>query len=781
MSHVFHIAPNPISVYKNGLLSPQSLYELDKQLFHEITFKGYENRTKSYLKKSSITDEDVLAYLNSPKRSPCTSRSIFFAFDTVENMQYINTSGTEYKLDIKSIKKYSIDDPILVLSKNMTKISWNEFEYNFDKYVKQAKQGALKQPDKYLRYKYILHFAVDCNNIPFRELIKTNNTKHISFPEEEIDNLSKSDSLYTHRVSSEYALYHIGDIVKTPWNKIYKITQRLEITNVKDSPLYKYLTNDQIKLISKYKQIAVLKLETIDNHVYSDVSMFKNVFNTNSLYKEPSTKNVQYLDQLRSLKLDNNKIIVGASASLVALDIKKEPNRDLDICIEQKYKTELLKKGILKEQYEDGFLHQIFPGTEIDAGRVDAPINYDFVSSIGTMKLDEFTFTNLPGLFRFYAWLRDNAPSEKHYQKRLVQLKMLTEYVSSVLDHKCYHSSPVSNLKEINARIAWSYKSRGPLVFASQSPIFSLLFGAKWNDSIFDLSWKITDVGFNPEIIFTLKQKIKYSEYDTPFSLYELSDVGFEQLLGEDCGTSYGHPMVEIVNSSKSVQVQKEFKFKSWIEAVLQLDKIGVIKFNNKQNLIVDVVKSNENIHNYNSMSQSKLINPIGGITMASIFDNYRAPRMTDATVEDPDYSEAELTTVEPEEEASKEEKDQVEMEGSTEALATLLANKQKIVTLRRDVAKRINKLSRLYRALKDDSRSFGRGRLSSSMKVILMEEGVVDSEIISDSAADDAKDALDESAPSEIAEKGATEEELAKASMRAQHKVLMSIYKTLK
>lgn len=163
---------------------------------------------------------------------------------------------------------------------------------------------------------------------------------------------------------------------------------------------------------------------------------------------------------------------------------------------------------------------------------------------------------------------------------------------------------------------------------------------------------------------------------------------------------------------------------------------------------------------------------------MASIFGGYK-PHMTDATVSDPDYSESELQTVEPEEDAKSEEKNQVEFEESdapaSESLTLLKLNRGRIKTLRTDIGRKINKLARLYRAMKED------GGLTYSMKVILLEEGVVDSEIIGDSAAEDAKDAAQESEPSEIAEKGATEEELAKASLKAQHAALMSIYKKLK
>ena len=163
------------------------------------------------------------------------------------------------------------------------------------------------------------------------------------------------------------------------------------------------------------------------------------------------------------------------------------------------------------------------------------------------------------------------------------------------------------------------------------------------------------------------------------------------------------------------------------------------------------------------------------------LFDGYK-PHMTDATVADPDNSESELVTVEPEEDVKAEEKDQVEFEESTatEALGLLKINKSRVRNVRAELVKKINKLARLHKGLVSDMAGH-HGRLPQTLKVILMEEGVVDSEIISDSAEDDAKEAAKESEPSEIAEKGATEEELAKASLRAQHRAYMDIYNKLK
>ena len=82
----------------------------------------------------------------------------------------------------------------------------------------------------------------------------------ITFPKEEIETISKQDRIITTRVSSDYNKFHEGDIVQTPWNKLYKVTNRLEITNIKDHPYYNELTKDQIAFLSKYDKIAVLTL-----------------------------------------------------------------------------------------------------------------------------------------------------------------------------------------------------------------------------------------------------------------------------------------------------------------------------------------------------------------------------------------------------------------------------------------------------------------------------------------------------------------------------------------
>lgn len=87
--------------------------------------------------------------------------------------------------------------------------------------------------------------------------------KPITFPEEEIDQLSTQDEFYTTRVSEEYSKFQEGDVVITPWGKNYICVSRIELTDVKDHPFYKELTPDQVELIGQYNKIAVLQFKIV--------------------------------------------------------------------------------------------------------------------------------------------------------------------------------------------------------------------------------------------------------------------------------------------------------------------------------------------------------------------------------------------------------------------------------------------------------------------------------------------------------------------------------------
>lgn len=169
----YHISPFLKSIKKYGIMSSNSMYYLNKQLFHDITFRNYEMRAKKYLKKSKVTDEDILYYLDNA-RLPLTSNSIWFSFIPSNIIPYINVSGNKCEFDIPldTIKKYSLNDPIIVYRRNYNQCTWKEFYSNYNKYVEKAYNGATKlpPPTNGLMYTNIIHFAVDCNTIPFSEL-----------------------------------------------------------------------------------------------------------------------------------------------------------------------------------------------------------------------------------------------------------------------------------------------------------------------------------------------------------------------------------------------------------------------------------------------------------------------------------------------------------------------------------------------------------------------------------------------------------------------------------
>lgn len=151
-------------------------------------------------------------------------------------------------------------------------------------------------------------------------------------------------------------------------------------------------------------------------------------------------------------------------------------------------------------------------------------------------------------------------------------------------------------------------------------------------------------------------------------------------------------------------------------------------------------------------------------------------PQLQDITVNNADNSDAEILPLEPDEEATTEEKSQVEV-----ASESLLAQFQgaRMTQLRKDIAAKHKRLRKMHASISKEG-------VTSFMQSMLMEEGVIDggdTKILDDSAAADAKEAAKESTPDEIAEKGATQEELVKASkqcLKAQCRVLESLYRSL-
>jgi predicted SprT family Zn-dependent metalloprotease len=151
-----------------GLCSPYDIYKRDKQLFHRIVFKNYHERAEEFLNKANVTDEDVLEFLDKG-RPPCTSKCIFFAFATVEELELSYANRIQFRIPFSVIEKYSIGDPIKFLGRIQTKMTFQELKDNLSKLTKQAIIGSKTANNTKLRYKYIVHCAIPMKPIPIGE------------------------------------------------------------------------------------------------------------------------------------------------------------------------------------------------------------------------------------------------------------------------------------------------------------------------------------------------------------------------------------------------------------------------------------------------------------------------------------------------------------------------------------------------------------------------------------------------------------------------------------
>lgn len=207
----YHITKNIELVKKYGLLSPRDLYEKDRDLFHNTSYPKYRERAVVFHHKTSITDEDILDYLDkSPKRIPLSSRSIFWSFLPSSDMPLIPKDGYELSASLDTIKKYSLGNPILVDGPRLKQVSWDEFKNIYDDSIANAKKGAEEPIKNGFLYGKILHFAVDSKPIPYKEFDSTtalsdSETSGDSIPIDELPVLKYGDvHPYFKQVLKEY-------------------------------------------------------------------------------------------------------------------------------------------------------------------------------------------------------------------------------------------------------------------------------------------------------------------------------------------------------------------------------------------------------------------------------------------------------------------------------------------------------------------------------------------------------------------------------------------------
>ena len=85
--------------------------------------------------------------------------------------------------------------------------------------------------------------------------------KDISFPDDEIAYLSKQNHIVTHRVSDDANRFNVGDIVLPSWGIPYKVSSKLIVDKVEDSPYINDLTPQQLAFLDDFDEIAVLELD----------------------------------------------------------------------------------------------------------------------------------------------------------------------------------------------------------------------------------------------------------------------------------------------------------------------------------------------------------------------------------------------------------------------------------------------------------------------------------------------------------------------------------------
>ena len=171
--YLYHVVDNKYGdamelLAKYGICSPYDIYRLDKGLFHRRVYENYCERAKVFLRKSSVTDEDVLKFLDKG-RPPCTSKCIFFAFATRKELNLSYSNCVQFRIPISVVEKYSIGNPIKFLGKNQTPMTFQELKDNLSKLKKQAIDGSKTANKTGLRYKYIVHPAVPSKPIPIGE------------------------------------------------------------------------------------------------------------------------------------------------------------------------------------------------------------------------------------------------------------------------------------------------------------------------------------------------------------------------------------------------------------------------------------------------------------------------------------------------------------------------------------------------------------------------------------------------------------------------------------
>lgn len=234
MEYVYHIFPSSHLAYikRYGLCSPLKMYETNRDLFMQTTGKIYEDRTKAFLKKSKLTPEDIMNYLeNSPQREGFSTKTIFFSFipicDYHSEFQKNFKDFSELKVSVSYLKKYT--PTIVGPGKESKPSTWKEIRKpEFLETVQN--QAGLKVHPVY-RFKYVIHLAIEAYHIPIgkfsiMESVLSSNDSYIfflsesknddimMFPSDYRDVLTGGVKIITYRIKDEFGKYQKGKIYR---------------------------------------------------------------------------------------------------------------------------------------------------------------------------------------------------------------------------------------------------------------------------------------------------------------------------------------------------------------------------------------------------------------------------------------------------------------------------------------------------------------------------------------------------------------------------------------
>ena len=173
LHYLYHLVNKDYEQFikKYGLCSPKALYDIDQDLFMKTTGKNYKDRAKSFLKKSKLTPEDIIYYLdNAPKRKIFTSTCIFFSYFSMidHNPMFLDIfkNSIEYKINSEYLKQYN---PIQVQYFNTKETTWNEILK--DEYLNKINDEIKYKPSNSLVFLNITHVAMKIYKIEYNKLI----------------------------------------------------------------------------------------------------------------------------------------------------------------------------------------------------------------------------------------------------------------------------------------------------------------------------------------------------------------------------------------------------------------------------------------------------------------------------------------------------------------------------------------------------------------------------------------------------------------------------------